>query len=235
MQFNDTTTNLGICQEIDFLCDSDSTSYPLVDKTRQVNVALETMVSKIITVAKNFPFDDENYTDISSGTISLTASTSKYTISDKFLYILEMKVKDTEGVWHIVKPTTQLEEDEIMETLEASTGLPSKYRIFGRTIKLSPAPTSSFCTLTDGLKFVYARSPKHFTATDTTAVPGIAEPWHITLCKMAALPYCKIYKKDRVAQLERDITVEIQECLNFYANRQQDRLSRITVRQENNK
>lgn len=193
------------------------------------------MVAKIIKVCKNAPFDDENFTDIASGTITLETGVSKYTITDKFLAILEIKVKDNNGTFHIVEPTSQVEEDSILETLEADTGLPNKYRLQGRTIKLSPAPTASFVTLTAGLLFVYARTASLFVATDTTKEPGIMSPYHITIAKMAALPYCKTYKKDRVAQLERDIAIETKECLEDYANRQKDRKSRITTRQLDNK
>lgn len=239
MIFNDATGGQGICQEIDDLCDSNTTSYPLVKKARRVGQALETLVSKIIKVCRNYPFDDENYTDIASGVITLSEGISKYTITDKFLEILEVKVKDSDGQWHIVKPTTQREEEQIMETLEAQTGLPTKYRVFGRTFKFSPAPTASAVTLTDGLKFTYSRTANlpvgDNSSGDNNIIIGIASPWHVTIAKMASLPYCKSYKKDRVQQLMIDIDNEMRDCLDFYANRQKDRVNRLTVKQESNK
>ncbi len=220
------------------LCDADTTSYPAATLLRRVNSAIETLVSNIIQVCRDFPFDDENFANIAQGTITLEEGVSKYTITDKFLTILEVKVKDTGGVWSIVEPVTQVEDDDIVETEEATTGLPDKYRAVGRTIFLRPAPTAGSVTLTAGLKLSYTRTSYQITSDDVTTgtlVPGIATPWHTTIAKMAALPYNKIYHKDRVPQLERDIYTETQECIKFYSDRLKDKRHRFTPSNESNK
>lgn len=211
------------------LCDADTTSYSAADLLRRVNSAIETLVSKIIQ-SSDFPYDDENFANIAEGTFTLTEAQPKYTITDKFLTILEVKVKDVNGYYSIVSPADQADDYGIVETDEALTGLPDRYRMVGRTMFLRPAPTSGSVTLTAGLLFKYTRTSYQITSADVTTgtlVPGIASPWHITIAKMAALPYCKLYKKDRVAQLERDILLETNECINFYANRQKDKHHRI--------
>lgn len=228
-------------QEARDLVSADSTSYTDTTLLRRVNSSIETLVGKIIQNCRNFPYDDENFSNIAEGTITLQEGISKYTITDKFLDILEMKVKDTGGTYHIVNPTTQRENDRIMETLEASTGLPTKYRPVGRTFFLSPAPIAASVTLSAGLLFKYTRTSYQITSSDVstgTLVPGIASPWHITIAKMSALPYAKTFKKDLVPQLERDISNEIngqEGLLVFYSNRQKDRTNRLSVRQESNK
>lgn len=227
-----------LLQETRDLCDADTTSYPTTGLLRRVNSAIETLVSNIIQVCRDFPFDDENFANITQGTITLEEGVSKYTITDRFLTILEVKVKDTGGVWSIVEPVVQAEDDDIVETGEASTGLPDKYRIVGRTIFLRPAPTSGSVTLTAGLKLSYTRTSYQITSDDVTTgtlIPGIATPWHITIAKMAALPYCKLYKKDRVPQLERDIYTETQECIKFYSDRLKDKRHRLAPKNESNK
>ena len=222
------------------LADADTTSWTAANLLIDINAAIETLVSKIIQVCRNFPYDDENFGNIASGTILLEEGVSKYTITDKFLDILEIKVKDTSGYWHIVEPRTQRETESIVETLEAETGLPTHYRAVGRTIFFSPAPTSSSVTLTAGGKIRYTRTSYQITSDDVTAgtlVPGIASPWHITIAKMAALDYCKSYKKDRVAQLQMDIQDEIygrQGLLVFYSNRQKDRVPGLRIKNEDN-
>ena len=227
-----------LLQEARDLCDADATSYPTTGLLRRVNSAIETLVSQIIQVCRDFPFDDENFANIAQGTIDLSEGVSKYTITDRFLTILEVKVKDTAGVLHIVEPVTQEEDDTIVETAEAATGLPSKYRIVGRTIFLRPAPTAGSVTLAAGLKFSYTRTSYQITSDDVNAgtlIPGIATSWHITIAKMAALPFCKSYKPDRVPQLERDIFTETQECIRFYAGRLKDKRHRLTPSNDNNK
>jgi len=46
---------------------------------------------------------------------------------------------------------------------------------------------------------------------------------------MAALPYCKSYKKDRVAQLQRDIEMETKELINHYGQRERDSRKVMTM------
>jgi len=220
------------------LCDADTTSYPTATLLRRVNSAIETLVSNIIQVCRDFPFDDENFANIAEGTIDLEEGVSKYTITDRFLTVLEMKVKDTAGVYSIVKPVSQTEDSDIVETGEATSGLPNEYRAVGRTFFLRPAPTAGDVTLTAGLLFKYTRTSYQITSADVTTgtlVPGIATPWHITIAKIAALPYCKLYKKDRVPQLERDIYTETQECIKFSANRLKDKRHRFTLSSDSNK
>jgi len=206
------------------LADADSTSYTAANLLIDVNTAVETLVGKIIQVCKHFTFDDENFANIAQGTITLEEGVSKYTITDKFLHILEIKVEDNNGYLHIV---------------EATTGLPTQYRAIGRTIFLAPAPKASAVTLTAGAEFSYTRTSYQITSADVTTgtlVPGIASPWHITIARMAAIEYCSSYKKDRVPKLMAQIQDDIygrEGLLSFYINRQQDRGSRLIPKVEN--
>jgi hypothetical protein len=223
-----TTTELF--SETRDLCDADSTSYPDTALLRRVNSAIETLVTKIHQVCSNF--DDENIANIAEGTITLEEGISKYTITDRFLDILSIKVKDVSGFFRLVEPWEQKDTTDAVETLEAQTGLPYLYRLVGRTIFLAPAPTAVSVTLTAGLKLSYTRTSYTITASDVstgTLVPGLATPWHITIAKMAALPYCKTYKKDRVNQMTLDIQTETNDLINFYANRQKDQRTIITT------
>lgn len=230
-----------IAQECRDLCDADSTSYNDRTILRRINSAIETLVSKIIEVCRTYPYDDDNQADLAEGTITLEEGISKYTVTDKFLTVLECKVKDADGTYHIVEPEIQIETSRIVETDEADTGLPTKIRWTGRTFFLRPAPIAASVTLAAGFLFKYTRV--HTITCDTyvnnactagefytgTLIPGIVSPFHPLIAKIAALPYCKSYKKDRVAQLQQDIFVETNDCVNFYANRLKDRTNRLKV------
>lgn len=231
-------TILEIFSESRKLVDANSTSYSDTDLLRRVNSAIEILVGKIIQVCRNFPFDDENFANIAEGTITLQEGISKYTITDRFLTVLEVKVKDADGNLNFLDPVTQDEDTEVVEIAEAQTGLPTKYRMVGRTIFLRKAPTAGDVTLTAGLLFKYTRTSYQIDSDDVssgTLVIGIATPWHITIAKMSALPYAKTYKKDLVRQLENDIFVETNDCIDFYANRLKDRDNRLTVKVHSNK
>ena len=119
----------------------------------------------------------------------------------------------------------------VVETDEATTGLPSKYRMVGRTIFLRPAPTATSVTLTEGLLFKYTRVQTITSAelTTGTLIPGIVSPFHPLIAKMTALPYCKSYHADRVPQMERDILIETSDCIRFYGKRLKDKRNNMTT------
>ena len=230
--------NVGqIAQEARDLVDTDSTSYPDTSLLRRLNSAIETLVSKIIEVCRTYPYDDDNQADLAEGTITLEEGISKYTVTDKFLTILENKVKDKDGYFHLLKEETQAESSSIVETDEASTGLPTKIRWTGRTFFLRPAPTAASVTLAAGFLFKYTRVHTITSAELTTGdlIPGIVSPFHPLIAKITALPYAKSYKKDRVVQLQQDIYTETEDCIRFYAGRLKDKRNRLSVSNESNK
>jgi len=150
MQFNDTTTKLGICQEIDALCDSDTTSYTVAEKTRRVNNSLEQVIGWLINADGAWQWDDTNNTDLPIGTQTLVAAQKTYTFNDKFLQLLEVQVKDVNGNWIILKPIDQREysDTEPLDEAFETDGLPLYYdKVSDDTIKLYPAPSATSCTL----------------------------------------------------------------------------------------
>lgn len=227
MQLNDTVNDSGIFQEIDDICDSDSTTYGVKKKTRRVNSSLETLIGKILLADGTWDWDDTNNTDEPIGTGTLEEGIGGYSFVAEYLEIKKIKVLDLGGNLQPLKP---IDEAEIpsgiaIEEYFADTGFPTHYDKLGDTIKIYPAPTATACTLTSGLKIEFSRTASLFAAdgTDTSKEPGIISTAHIILAWMAALPYCKIYKKDRVAQLERDIRVGIEDMIAFYSKREKDK------------
>ena len=216
---------------------ADSTSYPMTLDTDigiiRLNSSIETLISKI-QQSSDFPFDDENFANIPEGTITLSEGISKYTITDRFRHILEVKVKDVNGYLNIVEPVTQEEDgSEAVETEEAQTGLPTKYRMTGRTMFLRVAPAATSVTLTAGLLFKYTRTSYQITTADITTgtlIIGIDTAYHETISKMTALPYNKKYHPERVSQMERDIIVGTNDCINLYLNRLKNKHSKITIK-----
>lgn len=230
MVFNDTSTKLGICQEVDGLCDSDTESYPLNDKTRRANSSLETLVGKILVADGAWQYDDTNHTDSPVGTGNLVAGQSPYSFASEYLEIENIKIKDISGNWYILTPIDQASYNEPLENFLETDGTPLYYDKVGDTINLYPAPAAANITLTAGIKIQFTRTASLFTAADTTKSPGLPSPWHITLAKMIALPYCKTYKKDRVTQLERDINEEVEDLLKHYSRREQDKVKQATMK-----
>jgi hypothetical protein len=231
MVFSDSTTKLGIVEEIDSLCDTSSTSYPINDKTRRVNNALEQVVGWLINADGTWQFDDSNNSDLPIGTQTLVAAQSAYTFNDKFLQLEEVQIEDIDGNWRIIQPIDQKEfsDSNPLSEIYENDGLPVYYdKVSEDTIKLYPAPSATDCTLVNGLKIKFKRTAHLFTAADTTAVPGFASPFHIILAYMAAISYCMTYKKDRVSLYEKKVMELKDELIKHYSRREKDKRGIMT-------
>ena len=228
MKFN--VTGEGLVQEIDALCSTTITDYPLADKTRRINTALETVISKIIKTDGTWQFDDENFTTSPTGTQDLVNGQQAYSFTDKILQIENVKIMDKNNVYQLVNPLDQRDTNGMsLESLYTVNGFPEFYDKRSNTVKFYPTPSSSLVTLTNGLKIEFKRTGSLFTVADTTKEPGFASSYHIILAWMSALPYCKAYKPDRVPQLERDIFTMMKEIEGFYSKREKDHIDIITT------
>lgn len=235
MVFNDSTTKLGICQEIDALCDSDTTSYPVADKTRRVNAALEEVIGDLIALDKNWKFDDSNHTNLPIGTATLVNGQQDYSFDSSVLAVERVEVEDADGVWHKLSPINEKYIEGALDEYEKTNGLPLEYAVRANSIFLYPTPATASVTLVAGLKVYFQRTAHLFTASDTTAVPGFASPYHIILAYKAALPYCQTYKKDRVPMIVNEISRLERKMFAFASNKMNDKLPRLSVRQEDNR
>jgi len=238
MQFSDTSNNSGIVQEIDSLCDSDSTSYPLKDKTRRINNALEQVVGWLINADGSWQFDDTNYGDFPIGTFTLVNSQGKYSFNDKFLQIIDVQIKDINGKYRIIEPIDQKDEDPTfpfalpLRERFSTDGFPRFYdKLSSDTLELFPAPDNGITvTLSAGLRIYFKRTASLFSAdgTDTTAVPGFDSTFHVILSYMAAVPFCMSYKKDRVGLFQSEVVRLKDEILKQYTKRAKDERKHMT-------
>lgn len=238
MVFSDSSGKLGIVEEIDALCDSDSVAYPVAQKTRRINAALEEVEAKLITVTANgWQFGDSNFTLLPTGLKTMTSGTAQYQLSgdqsttgidttNPLLTFKGASVKDNNGKWHTLQPINL--SDIFNQGIDpaqyySTNGLPLFYEKREDTLVLYPAPDNNVnVTLTNGLKVFYDRRASKFTASDTTKEPGFASPFHIILAYKAALPYCVAYKKDRVPAYLNEINRLEKEMLAFYGKRAKD-------------
>lgn len=243
MQFYEPTTNQGICQEIDRLCDTTDTSYPRLAKTARVNQGLEELVGEAISSDGVWEYDDTNKTDLPVGTGNLVEGQESYSFAAEYLKIKRIKVKDTGGKWQPLIQLDQQDLDNSGVTIEEYfgtnsgspyTGLPTHYDILGDTIRLYPAPTATSVTLTAGLKVDFVRTATLFTATSATTAdttePGLPSPFHVYLAYYAAIPQCMAYKKDRVALYQNKWNEGVRKIIKFYSQRNPDRRDNFTMK-----
>ena len=230
MQYQSHATGQDLVSEINALCDSDATSYPIADKTRRVNMALEELIGDIINADGTWEYDDTNWTDLPVGTGTLVASQEAYTFASEYLEVRQVKVKSAAGEWVVLRPIDYSDFTNVsLEQSFPTAGMPEYYDIIGDTIRLYPAPASASVTLASGLKVNFTRTADLFTTTDTTQEPGLPSPYHVLLAYMAALPYCMSYKKDRVALFQKKVDDMKKSLIKFYSRREKDKRKVMTM------
>lgn len=218
--------------EIRALCDADSTSLTDATLLRRVNAAYEEVVGWIINSDGVWQFDDTNYTTNPIGTIDLVAGQSQYSFTTAFLDIENVKVKDTNGNWHILDTIDQSQTSIALEDYLSTDGQPTMYDKNADGLRLYPAPAASAVTLTAGLKIQFKRTASIYTSAEVTTgtkQPGFASPYHIILAYMAAIPYCLSYKQNRVAPYQLRVDRLKAEIIKFYGQREKDRRKVFTM------
>lgn len=233
MQFSDAAGSQGIVEDIDWLVDSDSTSYPIAHKTRNINAWLDRVSALILQADAKWEWDDTNQSDLPIGTTALTAGQQDYGIDSTYLKIRKVAIKDTNGDLFYLDPMDEADLRGYPELLDSgrATGKPTKYALVGNSIVLDVAPDY---TQAAGLKVYFQRNVSYFTVSDTTKTPGFAPMFHRILSYGPALDYAvkqdyqetkKNDLKQKIAQLEAGI-------LNFYANRDQDLKPHLSLQKE---
>lgn len=237
MIFYDSTKKLGICQAVDRRCDSSDTSYPVLDKRAELNIAGETIVAEVINGDGVYQFDDTRYTDAPRGLGTLIEGQESYSYASEYLQIEAMDILGTDGVYRRIKQIDLndlggLSPEEYFGSTTTTTkkGFPEYYDLFADdSFRLYPAPTSTSVTLTNGYRVWFKRTFKVFDdatiSNDYTLTPGLPSPYHALLVLLISLPFCKSYKKDRVPQLLIDIADEKKKISKHYALRNKDRRS----------
>jgi len=233
MQFSDVTNKLGLVEEIDFVLSTDSTSYPLAQKTRNINSWYDRVATLIMKVDGRWEWDDNSKTDLPIATTALWANQQDYSISGAtFLKILKVELKDEAGNWNALSSITLDDKrSQSITDYQKTAGTSREYDKIGNSIFLYPKPSYSQPA---SLKIFYQRNVTHFAADDTTDVPGFAENFHRILSYGAALDYCLAYNiQTKIPLLREEIAKLEVELINFYSMRERDDKVSLKIYKEN--
>lgn len=228
MVFNDAVTLLGICQEVDSICKTNTTSYPLADKARRGNSGLSDYAAIALSSDDRWSFDDTNYTDLPIGVTSLVASQSDYALDITVLKILKIEAKDENGNWIELQPIDRNDTSTPYASLFNTTGTPAYYDKFANSPMVYPAPSYNS---TGGLKVWYQRDASYFAASDTTKKPGIPSLFHKYIALKIAEPYLRDNKKENYVSVRNEIAkIETEDIPEYYAKRNKDERPTMTGR-----
>jgi len=176
MELNNGTES--IVNDIDFICDTNSTSYPLADKVRNVNRWAYMATIAQIDGNSRFQFDDTNLVTLPHFTTTLVDGQGDYTLPSEFIRVERVEVMDSAGNYKRLIPFDHRDIKGGYDDFQETDGLPQYYDSVGNSIILKPAPSSTDVTTAKGLKVHILREIDIFTDSDITQQPGFPEPFH---------------------------------------------------------
>lgn len=229
--FSDTSGKTGLVEDVDFLCSSDSVSYPLADKARNMNRHYYRVVSDILRSSGRWQFDDSNQASLPKVDLTMVNGTHEVALADTYMKVEYIEIKDLAGNYTRLKEIDFADRARSMSSFTTTSGFPAFYDVVGSYIYLDPAPSSASVTLTSGLRVWCAREVSAFVAGDTTKEPGFVEPYHRILSLGAAIDFIVVNgptdKHDRLLQRYEALREELR---TFYSDKNRDSNVQMRVR-----
>ena len=235
------------------LVDATTTSLTAANLLIYVNMAYEEVAGDLITLDRNWKWDDTNRTDLPIGTATLVAGQQDYSFDSSILSVERVEVLDINGIWHKLNYFDEgnmvgsvgeasgvigtVANDIALAEYQKTDGLPREYAVRANSMFLYPAPAAANCTLASGLKTYFQRTADKFTSaqvTTGTKEPGFASPYHPLIAYRAALIYALSYKKDRVAFISNEIARLEKKMFLQASTRMRDKQAILMPMAENN-
>jgi hypothetical protein len=225
-----------------FLTNTSSTSLTDANLLILANKYYEEVVGTILreTAGGKSPFGDFNYTAFPTFTINMVSGTQSYNLTgwgtsddSTALIIMGLEVKDNNGDWHPLKRITfdYVENNGGQSEYQSDNGLPNEYELRDNLIVLYPAPSSTYVTVTAGLKLFFLRTADKFTSAEVTTgtkQPGFPSPFHDMLAYGMAYDYALSKNIPTANALYSQYQRKMNELLKFIGNRDQDTHYSIT-------
>lgn len=243
-------TYSDIQSDIDFLVKSDSTTYPVAQKTANVNRALDTVVSAILGADGRWQWDDTNYTDLPIGVTNIVADQQDYSFDTEYLVLTRLEIKDANGNWQYLTPIDQNDLNYSTMTVRdnvpgyiytngqsltdflKTSGMPLYYDKIASSVFLYPKPNYNS---TGALKAYFQRKADYFVVSDTVKEPGFAKHLHRFLSISAAYDYALTNGLAKMNSLRQELSILEQKITDFYAYRPKDEKVIIRPHVENYK
>ena len=222
-----------ITELIDRNCKSNSSSYPIAEKTADINLALDKVIDLIFKSSGRWQFDDSNHDDYPTITTNLVAGQRDYPfVTDEqgnlILDIYKVMVKSTTtGQYEEVYPVDMQSDEGVSSFYDGlnTQGKPYRYDKTANGIFLDAIPDEN---VTEGLKIFINREGSYFTTTDTTKKPGFAGLFHEYLALRPSYQYA--YRNGlEITKLLKNEMLEMESAIKkHYRDRNKDETLRIT-------
>ena len=231
LQYSGHATTQDITTMAEKLSKSNSTSFPIAEKTLYANQALKIILTWIHQAYGGWLYDDSNYTDFPEATTTLTSDQTDYVLPIDATVIQGVSIKQADGTWYPLIAITleQIQDRRISESeFYKVSSTPRYYRPLANAIKIYPP---SNYTLTSAIKVYESRDASLFTITDTTKTPGFDSQFHEAVATYVALQYAKINGLANQIALQNDWILYEQRIKQDYSRRFAEMFPpRLTVR-----
>lgn len=228
--FSDTSTSLGIVQQVRQLMRIDSGQWATSKIVNSVNNYLDTVAGYAIGADRKFQWDDSNHTKLPIGTTNLVANQSDYSFltdeqGNRILTLTRIDILDSDGNWTQLQPIDQFQIEGGLDQLYTVAAQPLYYdKLADNIIRLYPKPATS---VTSGLKFYFQRNPSYFTAADTTKEPGVANVLHRGFIIAAAFDGALTLGLKNLPALASEMEKEREKMMDYFLNRNND--EKVTI------
>ena len=229
MVFSDTSTNLGILQQVRTFMRVDSTQWATANVVNSCNNYLDTVAGYAIGADGRFQWDDTNHTKLPEGTTALTINQSDYSFltdeqGNAILNLLGVSILRN-GKYEELIPVDRSQVNTANFGIDA--GDPTSYdKIADNIIRLDKLPPA---TVSAGLKFYFQRVPSYFTASDTTKQPGVPPLLHRGFVIAGAYDGALTLGLANLQPLSVEFEKEQKKMIDYFDNRQTDEHPRLIV------
>lgn len=224
---------------IDDIADSDENTYPIADKTRDVNLALDRAFALIFETGGTWQFDDSNHTDYPIITTNLVSGQRDYTfVTDEtgnlILEIQKVVIADTAGRYTEVFPVDVPNGTALPSYFDGinTGGIPNTYEKNATGFFLDPIPNYNS---TNGLKVYISREGSYFSTSDTTKKPGIAGLFHEYLALRPAYQFAFRKGMAKAQSLREEVERMEGAMMDYYTGREKDVQKRLMAVRRNSR
>jgi len=220
---------------IDDNCDSTSTSYTVVKKTRDINLAVDKFLAMAIQDSGTWQIDDTAHTKDPIILTNLVSGQRDYhfTVDEQSNFILDIyrvMIANSEGVFYDLETVDQQSKDyKSLGFVDGQDieGKPNKYDKTGNGVFLDPIPDYNY---TNGLKMFINREAYQFLTTDTTKVPGFCPLFHEYFALRPSYQYAYRKGLKNTAELRNEMLLMERDISEYFNKRSKDEPTQIITK-----
>jgi hypothetical protein len=246
MVFSDVVNKNGCAQLIERLCktgDGGITGNTTLFKqvASDYDQGVKNTITELMDADVNWKVDDTSYADFATAKATLETGVRDYILPGAtsgadfsgFYRLNHVRVLDAQGKKHKVEPLPA--DEDINDEEHNQTGLPTHYKLIGRSILFYPTPVTGSVTLVDGAEVDFQRANDPFDSTDTARCAPFPDAFHDVPCLYASWVYLLPYQPDLAQVYYQTYLARIEKLKSFKTMDDDNTPTRITPAVHSNK